>query len=266
MKIFTIVAIVFIAILAMVSFSPFQITGYAPDNISLPDTLSSPSPLHLFGSDNVGRDVFARVIYGARASFLIAFGAQIISFAIGISVGVLSGYYNNHWVDRVFSFIMASFHGFPFLLFVIAITAALGPGIYKIMIAIGIVNWVGIAGVTRSEVTSHSEKEYVITAKSFGYSNFTILFWHILPNVITSSLIVLIQGFGDVVAVEAGLSFLGLGVPPPTASWGKMIFTGKDYITTAWWMSVFPGIFLVMTILSFNIIGEELMKRWTRRK
>ena len=262
MRITTILAIIFIAILTITSLLPIQITKHAPEELSLQDSLTPPSSSYLFVTDELGRDISARVIYGARVSLMASFGAQIISFVIGISLGLISGYSKAHWIENFFSFLMACFHGFPFLLFVLAITAALGPGIYKVMVAIGIVNWVGIAKVTQSEVISHSKKEYVVAARALGCSTFRILFRHILPNVFPSAMVVLILGFGDVIAVEAGLSFLGLGVQPPTPSWGKMIFVGKDYITTAWWMSVFPGIFLVLTILSFNIIGEALEKRW----
>lgn len=262
MKCVGIICVFFIILLAIISFLPSNTIGLSPDSINLQDVLNPPSSQHFFGTDELGRDVLSRVIYGARISLLAALGAQIISFFIGTILGLSSGYYNGKLLDKIISFLMASFHGFPFLLFVLAITAALGPGIYNVMIAIGIVNWVGIARVTRGEVISQKERGYVLAASSFGFPRYKILFKHIFPNVIPSSIPVFILGFGEVVAVEAGLSFLGLGVQPPTASWGKMIFVGKDYITTAWWMSVFPGIFLVMIILSFNIIGEYLGSRW----
>ncbi len=255
----------FLGVLLAASVMPFSLIWQGPNEINLAFSLSPPSMTCLFGTDELGRSVLLRVIAGARISLLAALGAQSISFLIGMVIGMVSGYYKHQWQDKSLLYVMSCFHGFPFLLFVLAITAALGPGIYKTMFAIGIVNWVGIARVIRGEVISHSERAYVLTARAFGFSNYSVMFQHILPNVIPVSLGVIVLGFGDVVAVEAGLSFLGLGVQPPDASWGKMIFSGKDYLTSAWWMSVFPGIFLVMTILSFNIIGEHFERSFRRQ-
>ena len=255
----------FLGALLTASLMPFGFISQGPNEINLTNSLSAPSISSLFGTDELGRSILSRVVAGARISLLAAFGAQSISFFIGMSIGTVAGYYKHRWQDKCFLYIMSCFHGFPFLLFVLAITAALGPGIYKTIFAIGIVNWVGIARVIRGEVISHSERAYVLTGRAFGFSNFRVMFHHILPNVIPISMGIIILGFGDVVAVEAGLSFLGLGVQPPDASWGKMIFTGKDYLTTAWWMSVFPGIFLVTTILSLNIIGEHFERRFRRQ-
>jgi len=265
MRVFVLPAAVFLVILLAGSLMPLTFVSQGPNEVDLANSLSAPSMSALFGTDELGRSVFLRVVAGARISLIAALGAQAISFLIGTAIGIFAGYHKYQWQDKCLLYVMACFHGFPFLLFVLAITAALGPGIYKMMVAIGIVNWVGIARVIRGEVISHSERAYVISARSFGFSNFSVMFGHLLPNVIPVSLTVIVLGFGDVVAVEAGLSFLGLGVQPPDASWGKMIFTGKDYLTTAWWISVFPGAFLVMTILSFNIIGEHFERRLKRQ-
>lgn len=252
--------VIFLVLVAI--FAPY-ITKYSPyDQLIWTEgkeaQLAPPSAKHWFGTDYYGRDVFSRVVYGARISLKIAMAAMFISVVIGVVLGALAGYYGGV-VDDILSWLMNVIFAFPFLLFVIALVAYLPPSLTILYFAIGFVNWASIARVVRGQVLSVKEKEYVEAAKALGASDFRIIFRHILPNVLAPVIVQATLGMGSIIMLEAGLSFLGFGVQPPEPSWGLMISQGRQFLFTAkWWWSVFPGFGIAMLVLGFNLLGDGL--------
>ncbi len=220
--------------------------------------LSPPSAKHWFGTDVYGRDIFTRVIYGARISLQIGIASVLISVLIGVPLGAIAGYYGG-LVDDVISWLINVIFAFPFLLFVLAIVAYLPPSLIIMYVAIGVVNWASIARVVRGQVLSVKEKEYVEAANALGSSDFRVIFKHILPNVLAPVIVQATLRVGNVIMLEAALSFLGFGVQPPEPSWGYMINQGRQFLLAGkWWWSVFPGIAIMMLVLGFNLLGDGL--------
>ena len=234
------------------------LTPYEPNETALAESLHPPSARHWFGTDKFGRDISTRILYGARVTLLAALLAQAITLTIGLTLGALAGYYQGRFADQLISWLMTVIWAFPFLLLVVAITASLGRGLVPVFVAVGLANWVGIARIVRGEVIALREREFVLASQALGVGRMRLVFRHILPNALPPVIVTTTLAFADVVMAEAGLSFLGLGVQPPTASWGEMIRTGAAYITTAWWQAFFPGLALVLTILSLNVLGDFL--------
>lgn len=242
--------------MAIAVFAPF-ISPYDPASQDLSQRLAAPSAQHLLGTDDLGRDVLSRMIYGARVSMSVGFFAVLLTVLIGVTLGIISGYFGG-WVDSVlmrFTDIMLCFPTFFLILLVIAFFE---PNIYNIMIVIGLTSWTGLARIVRAEVLSVREREFVLASKMLAVSNVRLFFVHILPNVISPIIVYAAIGIGGAILTESGLSFLGLGVQPPMSSWGQILMQGKDYIYIAWWLSVFPGILILFTVLAFNLIGEAL--------
>jgi ABC-type dipeptide/oligopeptide/nickel transport system permease subunit len=225
----------------------------------LSQALQPPSTQHPMGTDNFGRDILSRLVYGARISLFIGLLSQVLALSIGVTLGALSGYFRG-WVDSAVLWITNVVWSFPFLLFAIALVAALGPSIRNVFIAVGLASWVGIARIVRGQFISLTEKEYVEAARALGYSSARIIFRHILPNSVGPIIVIVTLGFANAIIVEAGLSFLGLGVQPPTPSWGQMIYTGYGFIVAGqgWWMAVFPGFAILLAVLAFNLLGDGL--------
>jgi len=225
----------------------------------LSEAVESPSGEHPMGTDNFGRDILSRLVYGARISLFVGLMSQALALSIGVTLGALAGYFRG-WVDGVVLWLTNVVWAFPFLLFAIALVAALGPSIENVFIAVGLASWVGIARVVRGQFISLKEKEYVEAARALGYSSGRIIFRHILPNSMAPIIVLVTLGFANAIIVEAGLSFLGLGVQPPTPSWGQMIYTGYGFIVAGqgWWMAVFPGCAILLAVLAFNLLGDGL--------
>jgi peptide/nickel transport system permease protein len=249
-----IVGIVAIVLLAI--FAPF-VTHYDPTAIDPVSALQAPSLTHLFGTDAYGRDVFARVLFGARIDLQIGIIGVAIPLVCGTAIGLVAGFYGG-WIDAVIGRVIDVVVAFPFLILVIAIVAMLGPGLLNFYIAVSLVSWVAYARIIRAEVLSARGREYVLAARMLGYSDARIMFRHLLPNVVPA---VFVFAMSDVVLdilTGASLGFFGLGVQPPTPEWGVMIADGRDFITTAWWMVAFPGLAIIVTGFFFSLLGDGL--------
>lgn len=245
-----------ILIIGVALFAPI-ISPYEPNEINLGASLQSPSSQHLLGTDRMGRDILTRIIYGTRISLLVGVIAVGISGLLGVIFGTLAGYYGGY-VDGIIMRIVDVLLAFPSILLAIALVAVLGASLFNIMLAIGIVNWVGYARVVRGEFLSLKNKEFVSAARAMGANTFRIIFKHMLPNCIAPIIVMATLGMAGAIITESSLSFLGLGVQPPTPSWGEMLNTGRQIIRQAWWVSTFPGIAIMLAVLSFNILGDGL--------
>ena len=246
-----IAALFFVAVLA-----PF-IAPHAPDAQNLPMRLAAPGRAFPLGTDDLGRDILSRMIYGVRISLTVGFVAVSISVLIGTCLGLISGYFGG-WVDTLIMRLVDIMLCFPTFFLILLVIAFLEPNIYNVMIVIGLTSWPGLTRLVRAETLSIREREYILAAKLLGLKNLRIFFVHILPNVAAPIIVSATLGVGDAILTESGLSFLGLGVQPPTASWGQMLSSGKEYIYMAWWLTLFPGVAILMTVLSFNLMGEGL--------
>ncbi|HWI41307.1 MAG TPA: ABC transporter permease [Verrucomicrobiae bacterium] len=233
------------------------ITPYHPDAIDPYHVLLPPGAAHWFGTDELGRDVFTRVIFGARVSLKVGFVAVGISVAIGTVIGLVSGYYGG-WTDSVLMRLVDIMFCFPTFFLILAVIAMLEPSIWYIMAIIGLTGWMGVARMVRAEVLSLREREFVLAARALGASDLRIIFLHILPNALSPVLVAATLGVGGAILTESALSFLGIGVQPPTPSWGNILTAGKDYIEFAWWLSFFPGLAILVTVLAYNLLGEGI--------
>jgi peptide/nickel transport system permease protein len=243
--------------LFLISFLAPFITPCDPTTIDAYHVLLPPSSAHWMGTDELGRDVFTRVVYGARISLKVGFVAVGIAIAIGTVVGLLSGYYGG-WVDSILMRFVDIMLCFPTFFLILAVIALLEPSIMYIMLIIGITGWMGVARLVRAEVLSVKERDFITAARSIGASNFRIIFRHILPNAAAPVFVAATLGVAGAILTESALSFLGIGVQPPTPSWGNILTSGKDYLEFAWWLSLFPGLAILVTVLAYNLLGEGI--------
>ncbi|MHB1697955.1 MAG: ABC transporter permease [bacterium] len=251
------ISLIFILIIILAAiFAPY-ISPYNPDKIGVNSILQSPNPAHLLGTDQLGRDVLSRLIYGSRISIEVGFIAVSLSLFIGILIGAYAGYYAGI-TDSILMRFVDIMLTFPSFFLILAISAILKPSIINIMIIIGLTSWMGIARIIRAEFTQNREKDYVLSAKAAGASDGYIMFFEILPNTVAPILVSATLGIAGAILIQASLAFLGIGIMPPTASWGGMLSRGKTYIMVAWWLTLFPGIAILLTVLSFNLIGEAV--------
>ena len=234
------------------------ITPYNPDALDLAGRLAAPSSAHIFGTDSNGRDIFSRVIYATRIDLSLAFISVSVGYVVGVLAGLVSGYYGKI-TDNVIMRGMDIILSFPFILFAIAMAIAIGPGFYTIIIAVSVITVPTFARITRSTVLSTKQELYVTGAISIGADRWHILRYHILPNTISPTLVLYALNLGNAITVAAALSFLGVGIPPPTPEWGAIITGGLQYVVSGqWWISVYPGIFLTLSIMGFNMMGDTL--------
>ena len=229
-----------------------------PAYIDLPSRLQPPSAAHWFGTDELGRDILSRVIFGARISMLV--GASVVAFSLGLGlvIGSIAGYYGGKTDRFVNVIVMNAFLSFPGILLAIAFVAFLGPGIFNLILALSIGGWVGYARLVRAQVLAAREKEYVEAARALGAGDLRIVTRHIWPNIIQPVIVQAAIGMAGAVLAEATMSFLGLGVPPPTASWGSMLNDGRSHLFDAPHLVVFPALAVMLAVLSFNFIGDAL--------
>ena len=246
---------VVILVFFAMSVFPGLFSSQNPDRIDVLRILQAPSAAHPLGTDELGRDVLARMIYGARISMKVGFVAVGIYTIIGLLVGLFAGYYGG-WVDAVLMRFVDIMLCFPTFFLILAVIAFLSPSIYTIMIVIGVTGWMGVSRLVRAEVLSLKERDFVAAARAQGAGDARIIFRHILPNALAPVLVAATLGVAGAILVESSLSFLGIGVQPPTPSWGNILTAGKDNIEFAWWLSVYPGLAIFFTVLGYNLLGE----------
>jgi peptide/nickel transport system permease protein len=257
------------------------LSPYNPNDIDRKHILEPPGLAHPFGTDDLGRDILSRMIYGSGISLSVGFVAVGIATAIGMVLGAISGYYGG-WLDRIIMRFIDIMLSIPTFFLILAVIAFVDPGIWSIagvpvwlkkilqripfidpsimniMVVIGLTSWMGVARLVRAEFLSLKEREYVLAAKALGASDVRIIFRHIMINSLAPVLVSAILGIAGAVLVESALSFLGIGVQPPTPSWGNILELGKNNIEIAWWLSVFPGLAILITVLGYNLLGEGI--------
>ncbi len=233
------------------------LSPYDPGQIDVQQVLQEPAWKHPFGTDPLGRDVFSRMIYGSRISLMVGFVAVGISTLIGIFLGALAGYYGR-WVDNLIMRFVDIMLCFPTFFLILAVIALLEPNIWNIMVVIGITGWMGVARLVRAEFLSLKERDFTAAEKALGAKDFRIIFRHILPNALAPVLVSATLGVAGAILTESALSFLGIGVQPPTPSWGNILTAGKDNIEIAWWLSLYPGMAILITVLGYNLLGEGI--------
>lgn len=251
---FGLIVVVILVVLAI--FAPY-VTPYDPYEIDLNNRFSKPSLNHWFGTDMFGRDLFTRVIYGARISLAIGLIPSLIAVSIGAILGVVSGYIGGrlgYWVMRMADVVMA----FPSLLLAIVVMYTLGATLFNLFIALSVVGWAGAARVVRSQALSIREKEFIEAAKAIGVKDIKIMARHVFPNCLPSLMVLFTMNIPDAILSEASLSFLGVGAQPPTPSWGLLVSNGKEFLFSAPWVAILPGVAIFITVLAFNFIGDGL--------
>ncbi|WP_432408204.1 ABC transporter permease [Wukongibacter sp. M2B1] len=249
---YIIIFLIFVAIFAPV------LSPYDPvEDFNLAEAFQKPSMKHWFGTDWMGRDILSRVLYGSRISLTIGLASRVVTLSIGITLGALAGYFRGK-IDMVIMRIVEIMDAFPNFLFAIAISVAIGRGLYTVFLALGLVGWASMARLIRGQVLAYRESEFVEAARSLGASNSRIIFKEILPNCMAPVIISTTMGISSAIMSEAGLSFLGLGAQPPTATWGSMMNFGRQYIWTEPHMVLFPGLAIVLTVYGFNLFGDGL--------
>ncbi len=240
---------------------------HAPDATSLRNRLKPPfwlergSMVNILGTDDQGRDILSRVIHGTRVSLAVAFFAVACAGSIGIALGMIAGYIGGK-IDALVMRITDAATSVPLILVALLFVVTLGQSFVNVILALAILLWSRYTRVIRSEVLSLKERDFVVLARVAGCSHFSIIARHILPNIVNTALVLLTLQVGIVILVEATLSFLGAGVPPPTPAWGSMVSEGRDYVASEWWIAFFPGVAILITVLSFNLVGDWLRDRF----
>lgn len=233
------------------------IAPYDPSAIDVDSILMPPSARHLFGTDDLGRDVFTRMLYGAGISLKVGFVAVGIATIIGVLLGSIAGYYGGV-IDLIIMRFVDIMLCFPSFFLILAVIAFLEPSIFNIMAVIGLTSWMGITRLVRAEFLSLKERDFVLAVKAMGAKSPRIIFLHILPNAMAPVLVAATLGIASAVLVESALSFLGIGVQPPTPSWGNILTLGQSTLGVAWWLSLFPGMAILITVLGYNLLGEGI--------
>lgn len=246
---------IIVAVLFFVAILAPLVSPYDPNDIDRKHILEPPGIRHPLGTDDMGRDVLSRMIWGSQISLSVGFVAVGISVVMGMIFGSLSGYYGG-WMDRIIMRFIDIMLSVPTFFLILAVIAFIGSSIWNIMIIIGITSWMGVARLVRAEFLSLKEREYVLAARAVGASSMRIIFRHIMVNSLAPVLVSAVLGIAGAVLVESALSFLGIGVQPPDPSWGNILTLGKDNMETAWWLSVFPGLAILITVLGYNLLGE----------
>jgi len=230
---------------------------YDPNATDVARKLSPPSLAHPLGTDHLGRDVLTRMLHGTRISLLVGFVAVGVSVTIGIVIGSAAGYFGS-WVDSLLMRFVDMMMCFPTFFLILTVVALLKPNFWNVMLVIGLTGWTGTARFVRAEFLSLKERDFVIAARAVGAPGWRIMFRHMLPNALAPVLVSATLGIAGAILTEAGLSFLGFGVQPPRPTWGNILTSGRLYVFDAWWLTVFPGLAILLTVLCFNLFGEGL--------
>jgi ABC-type dipeptide/oligopeptide/nickel transport system permease subunit len=249
--------LVIIALLVFIAIFAPLLAPYSPTKQDLYRVLAPPSRVHLLGTDNLGRDLLSRLLYGARVSLFVGVVSSLVSALIGVPVGLIAGF-RGGVVDAIIMRVTDAFLCFPPLVFILAMSAALGPGLENVMMSFALFGWTGFARITRGQVLQVRELPFIEAARSVGVPRMRIMFRHVLPNVAAPVLIALTVSIGIAILIESGVSFLGLGVQPPTASWGKELRVGFTYLAAAPLFAIAPGVMISLAIISFNFVGDGL--------
>lgn len=252
-----VMGVALLVVLILLALLPGAFTPYDPLAFDYQAIMQAPSLAHPFGTDNFGRDVLSRVIWATRIDMQIAVFSTIFPLVFGTVVGTLTGYYGG-WLDVIFGRLVDVAITFPFLVIVIAIVAVLGPGLVNMYIAVSAIGWVFYAQLARAEVRVQKQSDYAAAARVLGYSERRLIFRHLLPNSITPIIVYWMTDMALDILLGSSLGYLGLGAQPPTAEWGVLIAEGKNFMSTAWWMSVFPGIAIVFAGVCFSLLGDGL--------
>jgi peptide/nickel transport system permease protein len=252
-------------VMVLIAIVPQVFAPFDPIAMDYNAIMQPPSAAHWFGTDNFGRDMFSRVIWATRVDMQIAIVSTLFPITFGIIVGILTGYYGG-WLDAIFGRIVDLTVTFPFFVIVIAIVAVLGPGLLNMYIAIAVINWVFYARLIRAEIRVQKQTDYAAAARVLGYSERRLVLRHLLPNAITPVLVYWVTDMALSILLGSSLGYLGLGAQPPTAEWGVLIADGKNFMNTGWWMSVFPGIAIVIAGVSFSLFGDGLADLLRKRR
>ena len=229
----------------------------AADMLKPPFWMEGGSTTNLLGTDNLGRDILSRILYGSQVSLLVGITSVVVAGFIGVTVGLISGYFGG-FIDNILMRLVDSFLAIPTILFSLVILSIFGPSVITLIVVLGATNWVNYARLVRGEVLTIKERDFVRAAHSIGVKNNKIITRHLLPNVISSFIVISTLSVATTIILEASLSFLGLGVQPPTISWGTILSDGRDYLATSWWLATFPGIAITITVLGIIFLGDWL--------
>lgn len=249
--------LIIVTLAAFVAVFAGVLAPFDPYQQHIDQSLEGPSAEHWFGQDDLGRDIFSRVLYGTRISLMVGFVTVGVSAVSGLIIGSISGYFGG-WIDEVLMRITDILLAFPGILLAIAIMAILGPSLNNVIIALCIVGWKSYARLVRGEILKEKEKEYVQAARALGYSRTRIILFHLIPNTLNPVLVMATLGIATMIISEAGLSFLGLGTQPPTPSWGAMLSEGRQYLLQAYHLTTFPGLAIMILVLGFSFLGDAL--------
>jgi peptide/nickel transport system permease protein len=260
-----IVGSVSLLVMVLIAIVPHVFAPFDPIVMDYTAIMQPPSAAHWFGTDNFGRDMFSRVIWATRVDMQIAIVSTLFPITFGTIVGIITGYYGG-WLDAIFGRIVDLTVTFPFFVIVIAIVAVLGPGLLNMYIAIAVINWVFYARLIRAEIRVQKQTDYAAAARVLGYSEQRLILRHLLPNAITPVLVYWVTDMALSILLGSSLGYLGLGAQPPTAEWGVLIADGKNFMNTGWWMSVFPGIAIVVAGVSFSMFGDGLADLFRKRR
>jgi peptide/nickel transport system permease protein len=254
-----------LGLLILIAIAPGTVSPYDPLAFDYQAIMQPPSAAHLFGTDNFGRDVLSRTIWATRVDIQIAIFSTLLPLVFGTIIGTLTGYYGG-WLDAIFGRLVDLVITFPFLVIVIAIVAVLGPGLINMYIAVSAIGWVFYAQLIRAEIRVQKQSDYAAAARVLGYGEMRLIFRHLLPNSITPAIVYWMTDMALAILLGSSLGYLGLGAQPPTAEWGVIIAEGKNFMSTAWWISVFPGIAIVLAGVSFSMVGDGLADLFRRRR
>jgi peptide/nickel transport system permease protein len=256
---------ILLGLLVLVALVPGFFAPYDPLVFDYKAIMQPPSAAHPFGTDNFGRDMLSRVIWATRIDIQIAIFSTVFPLVFGTIVGTLTGYYGG-WLDAIFGRLVDLVVTFPFLVIVIAIVAVLGPGLPNMYIAVSAIGWVFYAQLVRAEIRVQKQSDYAAAARVLGYSEIRLIFRHLLPNSITPAIVYWMTDMALAILLGSSLGYLGLGAQPPTAEWGVIIADGKNFMSTAWWISVFPGIAIVIAGVTFSMVGDGFADLFRRRR